>query len=255
MTRASLWRWVLALWAISTLCAMLLRPVTPIDETRYLAVAWEMRLAGEPWLPSLNGLPYSDKPPLLFWLINAGWDLFGVNDLWPRFLTATLSLGVALLTARCAVLLCDGRPGVGSRSALVLTAFSPWLLFNGAVMFDVLLTFFSLMAIVLVLGMSGAGRLWQWGATGIALGLGMLAKGPAVLLHVLQSGSAEIEQSQRNMTVAHQRFRGFIKSAKGRGPVRIDRSQSTRRHLLKTQYQHTVGGSAGHGLTGQKQSG
>lgn len=185
MTRASLWRWVLALWAISTLCAMLLRPVTPIDETRYLAVAWEMRLAGDPWLPSLNGLPYSDKPPLLFWLINVGWDLFGVNDLWPRFLTATLSLGVTLLTARCAVLLCDGRPGVGSRSALVLTAFSPWLLFNGAVMFDVLLTFFSLMAIVLVLGMRGAGRLWQWGATGIALGLGMLAKGPAVLLHVL----------------------------------------------------------------------
>ena len=185
MTRASLWRWVLALWLGSTLCAALIRPVTPIDETRYLTVAWVMWLAGDPWLPSLNGLPYSDKPPLLFWLINAGWSLFGVNDLWPRLLTAAFGLGVALLTARCAVLLCDGRPGIGSRAALILMAFSPWLLFNGSVMFDVLLTLFSLTAIVFVLGMRGAGRLWQWAATGVALGLGMLAKGPAALLHVL----------------------------------------------------------------------
>ena len=185
MSRASLWRWVLMLWAISTLCAVLLRPVTPIDETRYLAVAWEMRLAGDPWLPTLNGQPYSDKPPLLFWMINAGWSLFGVNDLWPRLLTAMFGLGVALLTARCAVLLCDGRPGIGSRAALVLMALSPWLLFNGSVMFDVLLTFFSLAAIVLVLGINGSGSLWQWSAIGVALGLGMLAKGPAVLVHAL----------------------------------------------------------------------
>lgn len=185
MTGASLWRWVLIMWAASTLCAVLLRPVTPIDETRYLAVAWEMYLAGDPWLPTLNGLPYSDKPPLLFWMINAGWGLFGVNDLWPRLLTATFGLGTAILAARCAALLCDGRPGIGSRAALVLMAGSPWLLFNGSVMFDVLLTFFSLAAIVLVLGIKGSGNFWQWGAIGIALGLGMLAKGPAVLLHVL----------------------------------------------------------------------
>jgi 4-amino-4-deoxy-L-arabinose transferase-like glycosyltransferase len=185
MSRASLWRWVLMLWATSTLCALLLRPVTPIDETRYLAVAWEMRLAGDPWLPTLNDQPYSDKPPLLFWMINAGWSLFGVDDLWPRLLTAMFGLGVALLTARCAVLLCDGRPGIGSRAALVLMALSPWLLFNGSVMFDVLLTFFSLAAIVLVLGINGSGILWQWSAIGVALGLGMLAKGPAVLVHAL----------------------------------------------------------------------
>lgn len=185
MSRGLLWRWVLALWAISTLCAVLLRPVTPIDETRYLAVAWEMHLARDPWLLTLNGQPYSDKPPLLLWMINAGWSLFGVNDLWPRLLTATFGLGVALLTARCAVLLCDGRSGIGSRAALVLMALSSWLLFNGAVMFDVLLTFFSLTAIVLILGVKGSGNLWQWSAIGVALGLGMLAKGPAVLLHVL----------------------------------------------------------------------
>jgi len=44
----------------------------PIDETRYLAVAWEMRQTGEFLVPHLNGALYSQKPPLLFWLINAG---------------------------------------------------------------------------------------------------------------------------------------------------------------------------------------
>lgn len=185
MTRASLWRWVLALWALSTLCAVFLRPITPIDETRYLTVAWEMRLAGNLWLPTLNGVPYSDKPPLLFWLINAGWNLFGVNDIWPRVLTAGLGLGVAVLTARCAELLLPRRAGIGPRAALALTAIAPWLLFNGAVMFDVLMTFFTLSTIVLLLSMRGAGEFSQWAAGGIALGLGMLAKGPAAMLQVL----------------------------------------------------------------------
>lgn len=185
MRRSPLWSRIVALWALSTGCAIFLRPITPIDETRYLAVAWEMFLAGDPWLPTLNGVPYSHKPPLLFWLINAGWAIFGVGDVWPRLLTASVGLGVALLTARCAVLLCGGRTGMGGRAALALMAVSPWLLFNGAVMFDVLLTFFSLAAIVLVLGMRGAGSVLRWSTAGIALGLGMLAKGPAVLLHAM----------------------------------------------------------------------
>jgi len=185
MSRRSLWRWVFVLWSLATLCAMFLRPVTPIDETRYLTVAWEMRLAGDPWLPMLNGVPYSDKPPLLFWLINAGWSVFGVNDLWPRLLTATFGIGVVLLTARCAVLLCPDGHNVAPVAALALTATPLWLLFNGAVMFDVALTFFSLAAVALVIDMRGEGRRSQWVLVGLMLGLGMLTKGPTVLLHAL----------------------------------------------------------------------
>jgi 4-amino-4-deoxy-L-arabinose transferase-like glycosyltransferase len=185
MSRTSLWRWVLALWALSTLCAIWLRPVTPIDETRYLTVAWEMRLAGDPWLPMLNGAPYSDKPPLLFWLINSGWSMFGVSDVWPRLLTAAFGLGVLWLTARCATLLCAERRNVAAIAALVLMATPLWLLFNGAVMFDVPLTFFVLAAAVGILNMHGEGRCSQWIWVGLMLGLGMLTKGPTVLLHTL----------------------------------------------------------------------
>jgi hypothetical protein len=50
-----------------------LRPLWPVDETRYASVAWEMWLRGDFLVPYINGEPYSHKPPLLFWLIHAGW--------------------------------------------------------------------------------------------------------------------------------------------------------------------------------------
>jgi 4-amino-4-deoxy-L-arabinose transferase-like glycosyltransferase len=60
------------------------RPIFPVDETRYVGVAWEMWQRGDFLVPYQNGVPYSHKPPLYFWLMHAGWALFGVNECWPR---------------------------------------------------------------------------------------------------------------------------------------------------------------------------
>src|SRR6218665_1598985 len=61
-------------WALATtgtlglgLLALCVRGPLPVDETRYLAVAWEMWDRGSFLLPLLNGEPYAHKPPLLFW--------------------------------------------------------------------------------------------------------------------------------------------------------------------------------------------
>ena len=71
------------------------RPLIPIDETRYLTVAWEMRHA-DTWLYShLNGANYSDKPPVLFWLINLVWSVTGPNEFAGR-LTPALFLPVTV---------------------------------------------------------------------------------------------------------------------------------------------------------------
>src|SRR5688572_11002134 len=86
------WGFVLAAWALLAGFSLLLRPLMPIDETRYAAVAWEMWNRGDFLVPHLNGLPYSDKPPLLFWLIQLGWMAFGVTEWWPRLLPALFSL-------------------------------------------------------------------------------------------------------------------------------------------------------------------
>src|ERR1700733_13781797 len=69
-------RWV---WLLLILPVALFLPALPIDETRYLAVAWEMRAHGDFLVPHLNGVTYSEKPPLLFWLINLGWFVLGLH--------------------------------------------------------------------------------------------------------------------------------------------------------------------------------
>ena len=71
---------------LASLTAWYVRPILPIDETRYLSVAYEMFIDKEWVVPKLNGEIYSQKPPLLFWLIQSGWSIFGVNIWWPRML-------------------------------------------------------------------------------------------------------------------------------------------------------------------------
>lgn len=60
------------LWLVLLAVSLATRPLMPIDETRYASVAWEMWLRGDFLVPYLNGVPYSHKPPLLFWLFHLG---------------------------------------------------------------------------------------------------------------------------------------------------------------------------------------
>lgn len=80
-------RWLVAALGfalLTDLAHLLTWPLLPVDETRYLSVAWEMWLRHEWLVPHLNGALYTDKPPLLFWLVHLGWAVAGVNDVWPR---------------------------------------------------------------------------------------------------------------------------------------------------------------------------
>src|SRR4029453_5243109 len=92
--------WWSASWAVSVVTALWCRPLLPIDETRYLSVAWEMWRRGDFLVPHLNGQIYAQKPPLLFWLFHFGWALFGVNEWWPRLVPGLVALGCLVLTAQ-----------------------------------------------------------------------------------------------------------------------------------------------------------
>lgn len=159
------------------------RPLLPVDETRYLSVAWEMWLRGDFIVPHKNFAVYVDKPPMLFWLMQAGWAVFGVNEWWPRLIPTLAALASLLLTGRLAAALWPTAPRVARLAPWLLACMLLWQAFTGAVMFDTLLSMFALVALnALVAPPLGRAR-WAWFALGI--GGGLLTKGPVILLHTL----------------------------------------------------------------------
>lgn len=173
------------LWLLVMAAALASRPLMPVDETRYLAVAWDMWREGNFLVPHLNGEPYSHKPPLLFWLIHLGWAVFGVNEWWPRLVAPLFGLGSLFLTARLARELWPEAAPAARIAPLILVGGLFWALFTTLTMFDMILAFCTL------LGLIGMVRAWRAGGwanfvlMGLGIGLGVLAKGPAILVHIL----------------------------------------------------------------------
>ncbi|MCW5640431.1 MAG: glycosyltransferase family 39 protein, partial [Rubrivivax sp.] len=156
----------------------LARPLLPVDETRYAGVAWEMWVRGDFLVPFRNGEAYHHKPPLLFWLIHAGWALVGVNDWWPRLISPLFAGGTLLLGVRLARRLWPQQPAVAAITPYVLLASLLFAYFATALMFDAMLAFFVALGL---LGLVAAHQ--DGGARGfvlLALGLGgaLYATGP-----------------------------------------------------------------------------
>ncbi|MGH8091274.1 MAG: ArnT family glycosyltransferase, partial [Rudaea sp.] len=168
-------------WLLLLLPVVLSLPALPIDETRYLAVAWEMRLHLDFLVPHLNGAPYSDKPPLLFWLINLGW-LFAGLHVWAVRLGVLAASFASLLLFERLVLRLEPDAALARRAVIVLFGIVYFAIFSSAIMFDVLLATFVLLALHGALDWDA--QRWRRGLILLALGfgLGILTKGPVVLL-------------------------------------------------------------------------
>ena len=179
-------RLLLSLLLLVALAAVALfaRPLTPIDETRYVSAAWEMWLRGDFLVPYKNGEPYDHKPPFMFWMFHAGWALFGVNDWWPRLVLPLFSAGGLLLTWALGRRLWPQHAGLGGEAALLLSGTLLWVLFSTAVMFDVLLAFWVLVGMHGILS-AAEGKRHGFVLLGVAIGLGVLTKGPVILLNLL----------------------------------------------------------------------
>ncbi len=83
---------LLAAWLLATIG---LRPLLLPDEGRYAGVAWEM-LHGSALVPTLDGLPFFHKPPLLYWLDLGATRLFGPSLFAARLGPALLGWGLGL---------------------------------------------------------------------------------------------------------------------------------------------------------------
>src|SRR6059058_6099672 len=61
------------------------------DETKYGQVVREMRASHIFFLPTLNGTPFTHKPPLHFWMVDVLTFPFGVYSLWPFVLPSLIA--------------------------------------------------------------------------------------------------------------------------------------------------------------------
>ncbi|WP_300298248.1 glycosyltransferase family 39 protein [Ferrovibrio sp.] len=176
------------LWLVVVAAALYARPLMPIDETRYVTVAWEMHLADHWLVPLLNGEAYHHKPPLLFWIIRLGWLAFGVSETWARLVAPLFGLGALGLTAWLGRLLWPGEQGraAGNVAPLLLLTAAWWMLFATLSMFDLIMAFFAVLGwIGLTLNLHYRKRWTGILITGLAIGLGVLGKGPVILVYIL----------------------------------------------------------------------
>ncbi len=158
--------------------------VWPPDEPRFAEVAREMLLTGDWLAPHVNGQPYTEKPPLLFWGMALaslpGGMVTPLTARVPSVLSALLVVGLTWLTARR---MFGHRVAFWSALALMTCLRFWWQARTGQI--DMLLT--ACVSVVLY-------HLWQWDedrrtwrlpVIWLALAAGLLAKGPPALVFPL----------------------------------------------------------------------
>jgi 4-amino-4-deoxy-L-arabinose transferase-like glycosyltransferase len=152
------------------------------DEGRYAEIPREMLARGEWLVPYLQGEPYLDKPPLMYWLVMASYWLFGAHD-WSARLVPALAIQGCIL-----VVYLLGRRSLGERAAFwgaMALSLAP-----GFVSVGRLLVLDGLLAFCVTLAILGAleavrGQRFQWGwwlLSAVACGLGVLTKGPIAIV-------------------------------------------------------------------------
>lgn len=168
----------LVLWLCVALFAIFQHGPMPLYSTRTLAVAWEMWNQNEFLVPHINGHPYSHKVPLLFWLIHAGWAVSGVNDVWPRLLQVGIGAGWLLAAVALARRVFPLRPLPAKYTPWFLIGLAYSFLFGLQIMYEVLLALTVAWALCMLAGRP------RWGWFAVAVGAGLMTKGPVMLLHV-----------------------------------------------------------------------
>jgi 4-amino-4-deoxy-L-arabinose transferase-like glycosyltransferase len=152
------------------------------DEGRYAEVAREMLQRGELVVPYLQGQPYLEKPPLLYWGVEASYRLFGVH-IWAARLVPALAVQATVL----AVYLL-GRRILGERpafwGALLLSLAPGFVCMGRLLLLDGLLTLWTTLAVLSAFeAVRGDSLRWGWWLmAAAACGLGVLTKGPIALI-------------------------------------------------------------------------
>jgi 4-amino-4-deoxy-L-arabinose transferase-like glycosyltransferase len=137
------------LWGLGSL------PLLGPDEPRYAEVAREMFARHDLVTPTLGGLPWFEKPPLLYWLMIAGYRLLGVSEYAARLGPAICGLLTAVFIYSIGKTIEDAglksnsatgvdedqrRDGLGRYGALVWLSCVGVIVFSRGASFDIVVT-------------------------------------------------------------------------------------------------------------------
>ena len=177
---------VFTFYLVIRLIAMVYFPLQDTTEARYAEIARIMAETGDWITPYFDyDVPFWGKPPLVFWLEALSMKLLGVNDFAPRLPSLLFTLATAGLIYKFLGTLYNQRSAIWG----VTIYFSIGLVYilSGVVILDPVFTFATTLAYVaFVMVLKEQGKVWGY-LFFIAVSLGLLSKGPLVL--VLVAGS------------------------------------------------------------------
>ena len=158
------------------------------DEGFYAATAAEMHARNDWVTPTFNGKLFAHKPPMMFWGMMVGYELFGVSELGARFVSSLFGLGTVFLTYAIARKLFDATTGLFA--GLAIGSCIMFTIVARSATADAHLTFFTILALYLwvsdYFSKAASDRdqklfsiHWRtWMMTYAAMGLAVLTKGP-----------------------------------------------------------------------------
>ena len=160
------------------------------NEGLYAEIPREM-LSGHDWrlwvIPHLNGLPYMEKPPLLYWLTALSFSLFGVAEWSARLVPALSSLCCVGLLLRFGTAV--GKPQAARLAGIMFAAGMGVAQMSRTLMFDMLLTSCLTAALFYAYRYSKEHKPALLRLSYGALALGLMAKGlAAIVLFCLVGG-------------------------------------------------------------------
>ncbi len=131
--------WLLILFAC--FYGISLYPLLDNNEGMYATISRSMLLSDKLVIPELFGLPYMEKPPMLYWLTSASMSVFGINE-WAVHLVPALAMFLTALTTYRFGKFVSGSEATGLASALMLSTSLPLLVFSRELLCDMIMTNF-----------------------------------------------------------------------------------------------------------------
>ncbi len=175
---------LLATLIVCRLAMMVLLPHQDPSEARYAEISRKMAETGNWITPQhLYGVPFWAKPPLSMWMSALGMKVFGVNEFGSRIMIFAGAGALVWLVARFAAR--EWSAAAGKAAAVVLLGMPLFFYCSAAVMTDMALALGVTLAMISFRrAVMGDGGLWGHGFFA-ALAIGLLAKGPLVMVMVV----------------------------------------------------------------------